>query len=597
MRLGPADTLRTRWLGRLPYAEAWDLQRAFHEGRSTGRTPDDYLLLCEHPPVYTIGRNASDGNLLVSEAALKAKGAELFRIDRGGDITFHGPGQLVGYPIHGLSDPKRVKAYVDAMQAALIDTLSSFGIEAWAEDGLTGVWTASGKVAAIGIRVSRGVTMHGFGLNVTTDLEWFSNMVPCGIPDRAVTSISELTGREVVIEEVVDALIPAWERAFDHATVESQSAAFVRGQGRPRDFTVDRLVASGAFSADRHLNQPVLLRGRLPGEPPRPEWMKVTARLDKEYLELRSLLAGQSLNTVCQEARCPNIYECWESGTATLMILGDTCTRACSFCNVTTGRPGAVDTDEPRRSAEAISAMGLTHAVITSVDRDDLPDGGAGAWAETIRAVREVNPGTTVEALVGDFKGSATDLETVMDAAPDVLNHNTETVLRLQRDVRTAANYGRSLALLWRARQMPPQAVVKSGLIVGLGETMDEVLGCLSDLRAVGVDIVTIGQYLRPTARHQVVDRYVHPDEFDEYREVGHRLGIGSVFAGPFVRSSYHAAEVAAHGLSTHLKGGDSDRRELRGATLARGATSRQAGRAVGTGVASTKVPAAGGGR
>lgn len=546
MQLGPAHRLRARWLGRLPYAEAWDLQRAFHEGKHSGRADDDWLLLVEHPPVYTVGRNGDGSNLLVTEEALAAAGAELFHVDRGGDITFHGPGQITGYPIVGLADPKKVVPYVRTMEQALIAVLAEFGIEGWHEEGLTGVWTERGKVAAIGVRVSRGVTMHGFGLNVNTDLSWFSKMHPCGITDRPVTSISELAGRTVVIEEVVEVLDRVWPEVFGYAEVESQHAAYVRGQGRPRDpYLVDELVAGGTFSPHHH-TEPVLFKGLLPGEPERPDWMRVTARMDADYVEMKSLMRGLDLHTVCEEAGCPNIYECWASGTATLMILGDTCTRACSFCNVNTGRPSGVDVEEPQRAAESIRAMGLRHAVITSVDRDDLADGGAAIWADTIRRTRALNPDTTIETLIGDFKGDRDDLATVMDAGPDVLNHNTETVLRLQRDVRTAANYGRSLALLARARWLRPGVTTKSGLIVGLGETRDEVLGALADLNAVGVGIVTIGQYLRPTARHQAIDRYVHPDEFAEYRIVGEALGIATVESGPLVRSSYHAAEAAA---------------------------------------------------
>jgi lipoic acid synthetase len=388
--------------------------------------------------------------------------------------------------------------------------------------------------------------MHGFGLNVNTDLSWFQKMVPCGIADRPVTSMSELAGRTIVIEEVVEVLDRVWPEVFGYASTESQFAAFVRGQGRPRDpYLVDELVASGTFSPHNH-DEPVLFRGMLPGEPERPEWMRVKANLGQDYVEMKALMRGLDLHTVCEEAGCPNIYECWSSGTATLMILGDTCTRACSFCNVNTGKPTGLDTEEPRRAAESIRAMGLSHAVITSVDRDDLPDGGAGIWAETITETRALSPDTAIETLIGDFKGDAEALRTVMDAGPDVLNHNTETVLRLQRDVRTAANYGRSLALLARARWMKPDARTKSGLIVGLGERKEEVLGALADLNAIGVDIVTIGQYLRPTARHQAIDRYVHPDEFSEYRIFGEALGIGTVESGPLVRSSYHAAEAAA---------------------------------------------------
>jgi lipoic acid synthetase len=538
--------LRTRWLGRLPYTEAWDLQRAFHEGRATGRTPDDYLLLLEHPPVFTIGRNGSVSNLLATHAAVVAAGAEVHHVDRGGDITFHGPGQLVGYPIVSLSDPKQIVPYVRRLEEALIRTVAGFGVEAWSEPGLTGVWTRRGKVAAIGVKVSRRVTMHGFALNLHPDMGFFGMMNPCGITDRQVTDLSALVGRRVSIEEAIEALLPNFEEVFDYPVSERQFAAFVRGQGRSEDFEVDRLLASGTFSSDRRSQEPALIGGRLPGEPPRPEWMKVTARLDGDYLELKKLMRGLELNTVCEEANCPNIYECWGMGTATLMILGDRCTRACSFCNVTTGKPTELDVFEPFRAAEAIRKMALRHAVITSVNRDDLDDGGSTIFANTITETRRRSPGTEIEVLIPDFKGDRDALQTVMDAMPEVLNHNTETVLRLQRDIRTSANYGRSLALLWRAKQMGPDGLTKSGLIVGMGETREEVLGALADMRAVGVDIITIGQYLRPTARHRPIHRYVHPEEFAHYKAFGEGRGIPHVESGPLVRSSYHARESRA---------------------------------------------------
>jgi lipoic acid synthetase len=532
-----------RWLGRLPYTEAWDLQRAFHEGRAVGRTEDDYLLLLEHPPVFTIGRNGSQANLLVDRATLDA---EVHHVDRGGDITFHGPGQLVGYPIIGLDDPKQIVPYVRRLERAIIATLGDFGVEAWAEPGYTGVWTPQGKVAAIGVRVARRATMHGFALNLHPDMGYFGMMNPCGITDRPVTSLSDLVGRRVTLEEAVHALVPRFVEVFGYGEPEVQLAAFVRGQGRRSEFEVDRLLETGTFSPERKASEPILINGRLPGEPPRPEWMKVTARLDGDYLELKKMMRGLELNTVCEEAGCPNIYECWGRGTATLMILGDRCTRACSFCNVTTGKPTELDVFEPFRAAEAIARMDLEHAVITSVNRDDLDDGGAGIFAQTIMESRRRSPGTDIEVLIPDFKGDREALQTVMDAAPEVLNHNTETVLRLQRDIRTSANYGRSLALLWRAKQMRPDGLVKSGLIVGMGETREEVLGALADMRAVGIDIVTIGQYLRPTARHRPIHRYVHPDEFVEYKGYGEGRGIPHVESGPLVRSSYHARESRA---------------------------------------------------
>lgn len=533
-----SDVFRVRWLGRLPYLEAWDLQKAIWHGRVDDRA-NDYLLLLEHPPVYTIGRNGDGSNLLVGAEALD--GAEVHYVDRGGDVTFHGPGQLVGYPIMRLSDPKQIVPYVRKLEQALINTLASFGIDAWRETGLTGVWTSGGKVAAIGVRVSRQVTMHGFALNLDSDMNYFAKMNPCGISDRPVANLSTLLGRRVSLEEAVKAFIPHFAEAFEIDRLETQLAAFSRRQGLDERFEVDRLLKAGTFSAEKRRAEPILVGGRLPGEPPRPEWMKVTARMGAEYLSLKKLMRGLDLHTVCEEAGCPNIYECWGMGTATLMILGDKCTRACGFCNVATGRPTEFDVLEPFRAAEAIKAMGLSHAVITSVNRDDLADGGAAIFAATIRETRRIHPQCAIEVLIPDLQGSKEALEVILAEKPEVLNHNTETVLRLQREIRTSANYGRSLALLARAKAHNPEGLVKSGLILGMGETKDEVLGELTDLRAIGVDIVTIGQYLRPTPRHRPVHRYVHPNEFDSYRRHGHAIGIPHVEAGPLVRSSYHA--------------------------------------------------------
>ncbi len=533
--------LRTRWLGRLPFAEAWDLQRALWEGKVGGRTADDYLLLLEHSHVYTVGRNGDGSNLLISSEQLASLGAEMFEIDRGGDITYHGPGQLVGYPIIRLADTRKIVPYVRALEEVLIRTLSDFGVEAGREEGLTGVWTHRGKVAAIGVRVSRHVSMHGFALNVDPDMSFFSRINPCGITDRSATSLVELTGRELVIEDIVERLIPHMQSVFGFETTEVQLGAFSRGQGRARTYEVDQLLSSGTFSPEVRAAEPVVVNGRLEGEPERPPWMKVTAAMGDGYVELKRLMRDLQLNTVCEEAGCPNIYECWGQGTATLMILGDKCTRACGFCNVTTGRPTEYDVFEPFRAAEAVEKMGLRHAVITSVNRDDLDDGGSEIFAHTVREIHQRVPGCDVEVLIPDFKGDHEALRRVMEARPSVLNHNTETVLRLQREIRTSASYGRSLALLARARWIEPTVMIKSGLIVGMGETREEILGALADLRAVGVDIVTIGQYLRPTPRHRRIHRYVEPDEFEEYAAFGHRIGLAHVESGPLVRSSYHA--------------------------------------------------------
>jgi lipoyl synthase len=278
----------------------------------------------------------------------------------------------------------------------------------------------------------------------------------------------------------------------------------------------------------------------------RPQWLRVKLPTGEGYTRLEGLMRELNLNTVCEDARCPNIGECWGHGTATFMILGDVCTRACAFCAVTSGRRGGdVDEDEPRRVAEAVARMGLRHAVVTSVDRDDLPDFGAGIFAQTIDAIRELSPGTTVEVLTPDFNGSEASLQTVMATVPEIFNHNVETVGRLYRRVRPKADLGQSLRLLRDAKRMEPRSTTKSGLMVGLGETSDEVRELLAAMREHGVEVVTIGQYLRPSIKHHPVVRYWSPEEFADLRLYALGLGFRHCESGPLVRSSYHAAEQA----------------------------------------------------
>ena len=278
----------------------------------------------------------------------------------------------------------------------------------------------------------------------------------------------------------------------------------------------------------------------------KPEWLKVRFPGDPNYMRLKGLMREKRLHTVCEEAHCPNIGECWQAGTATFMILGETCTRACAFCAVKSGRPLAPDTDEPVRVAQAVRRMGLTHAVVTSVNRDDQPDGGASIFAATIRSIRRLSPGTSVEVLIPDFMGNWEALATVMDERPEILNHNTETVPRLYRRVRPKARYERSLELLRRAKEMDPGGITKSGVMVGLGETKHELLLVMAGLVDVGCDVLTVGQYLRPSVRHAPVERYYRPEEFEELAEAGRRLGFRHVEAGPLVRSSYHAERQVA---------------------------------------------------
>ena len=273
----------------------------------------------------------------------------------------------------------------------------------------------------------------------------------------------------------------------------------------------------------------------------RPDWLKVRLPTGPTYENLRRLMRSKALHTVCEEAHCPNMAECWGAGTATFMILGDTCTRSCGFCAVKTGRPGVVDAEEPRRVGEAVAQMALGHAVVTSVNRDELPDGGAEIFAETIREIRRQSPATTVEVLIPDFVGRPESLDAVLAARPEILNHNVETVPRLYPRVRPQARYQRSLEVLRRTKQRAPDLVCKSGIMVGLGETHEEVIATMRDIASQGTDILTVGQYLRPSPLHLPIERYWTPSEFDSLREVGMTMGFRHVEAGPLVRSSYHA--------------------------------------------------------
>ena len=538
--------LRVRWLGRVRYGEAYDLQRAlFEHGR------EDHLLLLEHAPVYTLGVRADPANVLVPPETV---GAELVATDRGGDVTYHGPGQLVGYPI--LSRPGKggktsgmadTVAYVRSVEDVIIGALADLGLPgAGRLDRYPGVWVDPDgpnprKIAAIGVKLSRGRTMHGFALNVTTDLGMFGHIVPCGIADKPVTSLAA-EGIDVTMEAVVDAVVARAAAAWGGRRVERQDVAW---RHRPDDLS--------AFSRGAGLGTPVRLASRLQAAgvtdglaitERKPEWLRARVHHGPEVLQLRRTVRDLGLVTVCEEAGCPNLSECWADGTATFMVLGERCTRACGFCLVDTRHPGPPDELEPERVAEAVARLGLAHTVVTMVARDDLPDGGADHVVAVVRAVRRRSPGTAVEVLVSDLKGEPAAVDAVIAARPDVFNHNVETVARLQRAVRPSAGYARSLAVLARAKRAG--LTVKSGLVLGMGETDSEVEGTLADLVGVGVDIVTLGQYLRPTTNHLPVARWVEPDTFGALARAGTALGLAHVEASPLTRSSYHARQAAS---------------------------------------------------
>ncbi len=502
-------------MGRRGYQPALDLQVELRD-KVHADSSTEYLVLVEHPPVITLGRRANRANVLVSEDELRRRGFEVHEVTRGGDVTYHGPGQIVGYPILDLNRHRLgLRDYMRALEEVLIRAIAEFGIEGSRIDGLTGVWTPKGKVAAIGVAIRSWVTYHGFALNVDPDLSHFLAITPCGITDRPVTSMAKLLGRHVALDEV----LPVVERHF-------------------------RDVFGFAPARERRL----------------PPWLTKRLPAGGAVESVRAMLAERELHTVCQSAHCPNLWECFARHTATFMILGDVCTRACGFCAVGKGRealspskggPKPLDADEPARVTDAAKRLGLRHVVITSVTRDDLADGGAEQFARTIAAVRQgvqtgMSAPPTIEVLTPDFGGNEEAIRTVVSARPEVYNHNLETVPSLYGRVRPQAGYARSLALLETVKRLDPGVLTKSGLMLGLGEAEAEVLATLADLRRAGCDLLTLGQYLAPSKAHLAVARFVPPEEFDALGRKARGMGFLGVASGPFVRSSHEAGALFA---------------------------------------------------
>ena len=544
-----ADPLRVRWLGTVPYREALAVQTSLFE-HGTGQ----HLLLLEHPHVFTYGRTADLATNLKCEPA--TVGAELVAAKRGGDITYHGPGQLVGYPILNIDNKLGATGHVCGVEGLIIDVLTELGVpNAGRLEGYAGVWLDAGtererKICAIGVRLKKGRTMHGFALNVATDLAFMrEHIVPCGIGDKPVTSLAE-EGIDVTMEQVAAVVARcaadrwaagAAERqdvAWRHAADGRDLTAFSRGEGPGEQV---KLVSNRA--AVRLEDAGVDVAAGLSIETRKPDWLRPKVELGAEVMELKKTIRSLDLVTVCEDAGCPNLSDCWSDGTATFMVLGERCTRACGFCLVDTRKPMLPASDEPERVAEAIDRMQLDHAVLTMVARDDLADGGMAHVAACVEAIRLRRSTANIETLISDAKGDEASLDLLFEARPDVMNHNVETVARLQRAVRPSAGYARSLGVLARAKKA--DLVTKTGFMAGLGETDDEIVGLLADLADLGVDIVTIGQYLRPTSNHLPIARYAEPAEFTRWKQIGESFGIGHVEASPLTRSSYHAKSAA----------------------------------------------------
>lgn len=497
-----------------PYLKTLEAQTNLLEAKIQDESLPDYLILVEHEHVYTAGRSAPFGN------SVSVHGQEIpwHEVGRGGKATYHGPSQLVAYPIFNLEGHgKDVHVFLRKLEEAGIATLAEYGLEAEVRAGLTGIWLRNlnsewKKIASIGIGVKRWVSYHGIAINLDPDLSFFKQISPCDQSGEVMTSIAEQL-RE-------------------------------RGQPVPEmDDLKDRLVAN--LARVFNLEVEPRLQAKPLAERSRPDWLKVKAGGSPEFLETNGVVRKLNLVTVCEEARCPNIGECWSHHTATFMIMGELCTRRCSFCAVRDGTLESLnplDPLEPYKVAKAIAELGLKHVVITSVNRDDLADMGAEHFNKTVQQIRQHNPQTDVELLTPDMRGRRELVETILSGGGvKVYNHNLETVPRLYRTVRPGASFRRSLDILRWVKEIRPEVKTKSGIMVGLGEEREEVLEVMSALREVGVDILTIGQYLQPTEKQLPIQRYVTPEEFEDYRIAGEAKGFSFVESAPLVRSSYHA--------------------------------------------------------
>ncbi len=479
-------------LGLIEYSEALSLQKDLVRERLHGG-PRDRLLLLEHPPVITIGRSGNEHDLKLQEEMLLKMGVAVCASDRGGKATFHGPGQLVAYPIMKLED-RDAHGYVDKLLEVVASVLKEHGLEPGLKDGSPGIWIQDGKIASIGVSLKKWVTSHGIALNVNTQLYGFELIVPCGMPGQRITSMEKELRAPQDFTRVKDQFIRHFKSIFGYEEFRTS---------------------------------------------PRPKWLTMPPPSRDQMERMQAYIQKMHLGTVCQSAHCPNMGECFSRGTATFMILGSRCTRRCRFCAVEKGTPLPPDPREPGRVAAAVRELGLRHAVVTSVTRDDLPDGGADHFVQTIRAIRTLSSDTRIEILVPDFQGVPEAIERVCAARPDVFNHNLETVARLYPLVRPQARYDRSLDVLCRAagQGLP----TKSGLMLGLGESGDEVMKALEDLRKAGCEHLTLGQYLAPSKAHVPVSRYVTPEEFEQWSRVAKSVGFKGVASGPLVRSSYRA--------------------------------------------------------
>lgn len=492
--------------GRMDYETSMRRQAEIVTRRANDDNEPDRLVIVEHPPTVTIGKTGGAADLCLDRQALEARGVCVVESNRGGMATYHAPGQLVVYPIIKLVE-RDLHQYVNLLLQTAAEVLRGYGLDPKRDSDQPGLWVGGSKIASMGVAAHKWVVSHGVAINANNEIDGFSLIVPCGRPGQAVTSISKELGRSINL--------PRLKARF----IEQFCATF--------GFQRHKLTPGG-----------------------KPEWLKKSYQGCGAIEDMESRLNRLHLATVCQSAHCPNLGECFNRGTATFMIMGERCTRNCRFCAVPHGPKEGLDPDEPRHLAEAAAELNLRHVVVTSVTRDDLPDGGAAHFAAVIAKLREKLPRTSVEVLVPDFQGSSEALETVCQARPDVFNHNVETVPRLYKAVRPQANYRQSLGVLSFAAGWGLTA--KSGIMLGLGERDVEIRQVLADLLDAGCTYLTLGQYLAPSAKHAPVEKFVTPEEFDAWGEEARRMGFTEVASGPLVRSSYMADRMHRPGQPLH---------------------------------------------
>ena len=541
-------------LGLIPYAQAWALQQELVAQKKSGSALPEVLILLEHPPVLTLGRWGKTDHVLKDPEWLKKKGIDLVRTDRGGQVTYHGPGQLVGYPIFDL---KRlglgIREYAQRLEEVLIRTLSEYGVSAGRREECPGVWLGREKIASLGLAVQQGISFHGFALNYGVDLKAFDWINPCGLPGVRMTSLDQILKGPLEADRLRETVARHFEEVFRLRWVSPGPFEkiiqnwFENCKKNDNNPEVDRSYSASSTDDDHQrdlVGRPGSVRPRPPSVHPKPFWLKKKITGGSNILRVKGLVQQEGLHTVCQEARCPNQGECFSCGTATFLLMGNGCTRNCGYCAVRPGRPEPLDPQEPERIARAVQQLDLKYAVLTSVTRDDLADGGAAHFTNTVLAVRRTNPGIRVECLIPDFLGAERALSILGESRPEVVNHNLETVPRLYATVRPGANFRRSLSIFWFLKKQFPGILTKSGIILGLGEEEKELYALFQDLRERECDLLTIGQYLQPSAEHLPVKRYLPPEAFEHLAAEALKMGFKAVASGPYVRSSFQAAAL-----------------------------------------------------